>query len=178
MSPKKASPKESTNKIIADKMLGKAIEEYVEKSKRTVLVVTEFDQRAEVIVSSRIKKLAKKTELIKALKELFEHDDEKDAATDDYILQSDKRFHLPKLAVPFKDAERGWNNDVVVDQATLYLNILGYGKGGNKSLSDTKFKKAEKPEWWDNDNNFQKYSHPSKAEMKVNEDVIESIWRL
>ena len=83
-------------------------------------------------------------------------DDESD---DDYILQSDKRFHLPKLAVPFKDAERGWNNDVVVDQATLYLNILGYGKGGNKSLSDTKFKKAEKPEWWDGENNFQKYSH-------------------
>ena len=52
-------------------------------------------------------------------------DDESD---DDYILQSDKRFHLPKLAVPFKDAERGWNNDVVVDQATLYLNILGYVK--------------------------------------------------
>ena len=106
---------------------------------------------------------------------MFEHDDEKDAATDDYILQSDKRFPLPKLAVPFKDAERGWNNDVVVDQAALYLNILGYGKGGNKSLSDTKFKKAEKPEWWDDDNNFQKYSHPSKAKMKVNEDVIESI---
>ena len=61
------------------------------------------------------------------------------------------------------------------DQATLYLNLLDYGLVGYKSLVDTKYKTAQKPEWWDDDNNFEKYSHPSKAKLKVNEDVIVSI---
>ena len=60
------------------------------------------------------------------------------------------------------------------DQATLYLNLLDYGLVGYKSLV-TKYKTAQKPEWWDDDNNFEKYSHPSKAKLKVNEDVIASI---
>ena len=171
----KVSLKEMTRQVIADKMFGKAIEDYGEKSKRNVLVVTEFDNRTDVIVSANIaRKLENKPELVKALTELFEleNDDEND---EDYSLLAHKRFHLPKLAVPFKDIERGWNSDLVSDQATLYLNILGYGNGGSKSLVDTKFKTAEKPEWWDDDNNFEKYSHPSKAKIKVNEDVIQSI---
>ena len=48
-----------------------------------------------------------------------------------YILLAHKRFHLPKLTVPFEDILRGWNNELVIDPATLlYLNILGYGNGG------------------------------------------------
>ena len=81
------------------------------------------------------------------------------------------------MLAPFKNIKRGWNNDVVIDQTTLYLNILGYGKGGTKSFVATKLKKAEKPKWWDDANNFEKYSHPSKAKMRVNEDIIESILR-
>ena len=57
------------------------------------------------------------------------------------------------------------------DQATLYINLLDYGLVGYKSLVYTKYK----TEWWDDDNNFEKYSHPSKAKLKVNEDVIVSI---
>ena len=38
------------------------------------------------------------------------------------------------MAAPFKDHESGWNLNLVVDQATLYLNILGYGKGDAKIL--------------------------------------------
>ena len=58
------------------------------------------------------------------------------------------------------------------DQATLYLNIMDFGWSQKKSLVNTKYKTAEKPEWWDEDNNFDKYSHPSKAKSKVNEHVI------
>ena len=170
---KKPNLKDMTKHVVADKVFGKAIEDYGEKSCRNVLVVKEFDKRAEIIVSTNIaKKLEKKPELVKALQELFEVDDDDD---DDYSLCSNKKFHLPKLAVPFKDTSRGWNTEVAQDQATLYLNILDYGLGGTKRLVDTKYKTAEKPEWWDDDNNFEKYSHPSKAKVKVNEDVIKSI---
>ena len=104
------------------------------------------------------------------MKELFGDDDSNDE--EDYKLLLHKNFHLSKLAAPFKDTERGWNNELAVDQATLHLNFLGYGKGGNKSLVDTVGKKTE---WWDDDNNFDKYIQPSKAKMNVSEDVIESI---
>ena len=40
------------------------------------------------------------------------------------------------------------------DQATLYFNLLDYGLGGLKSLVDTKYKNAQKQEWWDDANNF------------------------
>ena len=135
----KKSLKEKTNEVIADRMFGKAIADYGETSKRKVLVVTEFDNRAEIVVSSKIaKKLEKRPELVKALKELFELED--DSKDEDYELLSHKSFYLPKLSVPFKNVERGWTYDVAIDQATLYLNILAYGKGGTKSLVDTKFK--------------------------------------
>ena len=177
MSTEMVTLKEKTNKVIADKVFGKAIIDYGERSRRNVLVVTEFENRAEIIVSNNIaKKLEKKPKLVEALQELFELRNDEEVQ-DDYSIVSNRGIHLPKLSVPFKDVSRGWNNDMVVDQTTLYLNILGYGKGGSKSLVDTKFKNAEKPEWWDDSNNFEKYSHPSKVKMKVNEDVIESILR-
>ena len=52
---------------------------------------------------------------------------------------------------------------------------MDFGWGGKKILVNTKYKSAEKPEWWDDDNNCEKYSHPTKAKLKVNEDVISSI---
>ena len=167
--------KEKTSEVIADKVFGKAIEDYGEKLRRNVLVVTKFENRAEVIVSTNIaRKLEKRPELAKALQELFESGND-GQEEDDYSLVSNRSIHFPKLLASFKDIKRGWNNDVVIDQTTLYLNILGYGKGGSKSLVDTKFKKAEKPKWWDDANNFEKYSHPSKAKMRVNQDIIEHI---
>ena len=38
--------KEKTSEVIADKDFGKAIQDYGEKSRRNVLVVTEFENRA------------------------------------------------------------------------------------------------------------------------------------
>ena len=42
--------------IIAEKTFEKAIEDFAEKNKRNILVVKEFDGRAEVICSSSIAK--------------------------------------------------------------------------------------------------------------------------
>ena len=44
------------------------------------------------------------------------------------------------LFAPFKDKARGWTKETVSEQLTLYLNILGYGYGGDKSLVKTKNK--------------------------------------
>ena len=98
MSTKMVTLKEKTSEVIADKVFGKAIEDYGEKSKRNVLVVTEFENRAEVIVSTNIaRKLEKRPELVKALQELFESGND-GQEEDDYSLVSNRSIHFPKLA--------------------------------------------------------------------------------
>ena len=82
-----------------------------------------------------------------------------------------EKVELPKLFASFKDKSK----ENVQDQATLYLNILGYGKGGEKSLVDTPKEKSEKEDFWPDSVNFKKFGHPSKALIEANEDLIEII---
>ena len=105
----KLSAKEMTKQVIGDKMFTKAMEEYGEKNQHKLLVVKEFDGKAEVVCSSKIaRKLKQRPDLIKELQKLFVDgvDDENEDDVDDendYELVSNKAFHLPKLPVPFKD---------------------------------------------------------------------------
>ena len=47
--------------FFADKMFAKAVEDYDEKAKRKVMVITEFDKKPEIVVSTKVaKKLEKK----------------------------------------------------------------------------------------------------------------------
>ena len=63
----KVNLKEMTRHIVADKLFGKVIENYGEKSSRNVLDVKEC------IVSANIaRKLERKTDLVGSLQELFE----------------------------------------------------------------------------------------------------------
>ena len=127
----KLSAKEMTKQVIGDKMFTKAMEEYGEKNQRNLLVVKEFDGKAEVVCSSKIaRKLKQRPDLIKELQKLLvdgDDDENEDNVDDenDYELVSNKAFHLPKLPVPFKDVKNGWNIKVARDYATLYLNLLG-----------------------------------------------------
>ena len=84
---------------------------------------------------------------------------------------------LPHLFAPFKDKTRGWTKDNVSEQLTLYLNLLGYGIGGDKSLVKTKSKTASKPSWFPDSVDFDSYTHPSHAKLQENEDIIESLFK-
>ena len=89
---KKSTLQDMTKQVIADKMLMKAVENYAEKNNRDVLMVTEFDNSAEIVISSRIRrKLEKQPELVRALKELFENEDADDH-DEDFKLFSSKRY--------------------------------------------------------------------------------------
>ena len=124
------TPKVMIKQIIAEKTFEKAIEDFGEKNKRNILVVKEFDGRAEIMCSSSIaRKLKKRPEFVKELQKLLE-DDTETTDDDDYNL----------VYIPFKDTKRGWNIEVARENATLYLNILGYGIGGSKSLVTRKNK--------------------------------------
>ena len=60
-------------------------------------------------------------------------------------------------------------------------NLVGEGFSyghGHKSLIDTKFKKAEKPDWFSTKLTFGQYEHPSKEVVQKNEFLIEGIFDL
>ena len=66
----------------------------------------------------------------------------------------------------------------VEQQALLYINILGYGNGGQNTLADSKRHKALKPNWFPSSVAFDgpdAYTNLTKASLEKNEDVIESI---
>ena len=59
---------------------------------------------------------------------------------------------------------------MVAEQLNLYLNLLGYGVGGDKSfVAGTKNKDTSKPAWFPDSISFEDYSHPSKAKLRENE---------
>ena len=188
---------------MADKLLKKNLETYV-ASGRKLLVITSFDNIKNISGSFGImKQLENNPELVEILKNLFvdeapednlkqqedkseenQQEDKSEESETNHItknneettkLYTNKTFHLPKLACPFKDKHCGWNKHVARDQTLLYLNVLNYGCGGEHTLKDTKHKKAEKPKWWPNSLNLDKYPHPSQASISANEDIIESI---
>ena len=90
-------------------------------------------------------------------------------------LKSTRPLTLPPLFAPFKDEKKGWTKSNVAEQVTLYINLLGYGYGGDKTfVASTKHKDSSKPEWFPDSISYESYTHPSKAKITKNEDVIES----
>ena len=49
-------------------------------------------------------------------------------------LKSTRPLTLPPLFAPFKDEKKGWTKSNVAKQVTLYINLLGYGIGGDKTF--------------------------------------------
>lgn len=178
-----------TEQVVADKKLQKALTTYVVEEKRDLLCVTIFDGKVELCSSPEIAELLEKeTGLIAGLVKLFEEKakadlargkDAKSANVDPKPeLKSNRPLTLPPLFAPFKDEKKGWTKSNVAEQLTLYLNLLGYGIGGDKSLvASTKYKDTKKPSWFPDSISFEDYTHPSKAKLNENEDVIESIFK-
>ena len=49
-------------------------------------------------------------------------------------LKSTRPLTLPPLFAPFKDEKKGWTKSNMAEQVTLYINLLGYGIGGDKTF--------------------------------------------
>ena len=64
-------------------------------------------------------------------------------------------LHFPPMAVRFKG--RYWTLQKARDQLSIYMNLLGFGKGGSK-----KYKKAaDEPSGWPDQLSFTDFHHPS-----------------
>ena len=181
-----------TEQVVGDKKLQKALTNYVVEEKRDLLCVTIFDGNAELCSSPEIAKLLEKEpDLMSSLMKLFEEKAKRDVeekgkpniVKSDSLqtkleLKSTRPLTLPPLFAPFKDEKKGWTKSNVAEQVTLYINLLGYGIGGDKTfVSSTKHKDSSKPEWFPDSISYENYTHPSKAKITENEDVIDSIFK-
>ena len=169
--------KKMTADVVGDKKFSKAMTSYVEEEKRDLLSVTVFNGKAYFNASPKVAKIMEEhPDVMEALTDIFEKnlldDDEKLEKPELKVAES---IALPLLFAPFKEKKMGWTKENVSEQLTLYLNILGYGVGGDKSLVKTKFKTANKPVWFPASVDFDSYTHPSHGKLHENEDIIESI---
>lgn len=165
--------------VISDKKFCKAMSCYVEEDNRDLFTVTVFDGKSQFSASPRIAKIMEDhPNVLELLKGVFENElGPKEAVVEKPEVKVLGDISLPLLFAPFKDKTRGWTKDNVSEQLTLYLNILGYGIGGDKSLVKTKFKSASRPSWFPTCVDFDSYTHPSHAKIQENEDIIESLFK-
>ena len=172
--------KQLTDQVVEDKKVQKALTSYVEGG-RHLLCVTIFAGKSVLSSSPEIaERLEKKPELMAALMELFEDKSlvtAKSEETDEKPeVKMNRPLILPPLFAPFKNEKKGWTKAMVAEQLNLYLNLLGYGVGGDKSfVAGTKNKDTSKPAWFPDSISFEDYSHPSKAKLRENEEIIESL---
>ena len=136
--------KEQVAKVVADNVPKKALKTYTNKGKRSLLNVTVFDGVVDIQGSKRvIAALKGNPELEYSLHKLFDilkdvpEEDIEDGEVDEDLKEEVSSLNsivsLPKLFAPFKDKSRGWTVKNVEQQALLYINILGYGNGGQHS---------------------------------------------
>ena len=65
---------------------------------------------------------------------------------------------------------RRWNLHRARDQLNIYLNILGFGKGGSRKYKVP----ADEPEGWPDEVSFINFEQPSYAKLNTVNTVIES----
>ena len=80
-----------------------------------------------------------------------------------------QQIRFPPMFAKFKGHH--WNLERARDQLQIYLNILGFGKGGSRKYRV----EADEPEGWPDEHSFVDFLHPSYAKLSVVNDIIESI---
>ena len=80
-----------------------------------------------------------------------------------------ERVEFPPMDVKFKG--QLWTHKKARSYLTTCLNILGFGKGGNKKFQNP----DDEPEGWPEEHSFESLGHPSHATLNVANDIITSL---
>ena len=83
--------------------------------------------------------------------------------------KSTEKVEFPPMKVKFRG--HLWTLQKARDQLSIYLNILGFGKGGTRKFKEA----ADEPDSWPDEHAFESFEHPSYANMATINDVIESL---
>ena len=147
----------------------KALKEYVVKEKKRVLCISIRGQ--EVIMGGEEDSvvLAKENmenmtlgEITRAMKEMEE-------VEDDFNFKSTEPVTFPPMKVKFKG--KRWNIKTAREQLAVYMNIIGFGRGGSKQYG----RADDEPEGWPDEHSFVALQGAGYASVKVASDIIESL---
>ena len=83
--------------------------------------------------------------------------------------KSTQKIVFPPMSAKLRGRQRNLNR--ARDQLNIYLNILGFGKGGSRKYKVP----AVEPEGWPDEVSFINFEHPSYAKLNTVNTVIESI---
>ena len=152
----------SKNQIKADQTFDKMLKDHVtNKGRRTLCIsirgsqaVLSGEEDSVVLANENLNEMTV-ADLIEAMQGM-----EKDHA---------EKITFPPMKVKFIGCR--WSLQVARDQLSIFMNILGFGKGGTK-----KFKvAAHEPDGWPDEHSFEAFEHPSYANLNMVNDIIQSI---
>ena len=155
-----------------DKKFDKVLNEHVSKNRRRTLCISV--RGTQVVLSGEENcvevALANKEEmtvgdLIEAMKVLGGAEEDEEMK-----FKTSEKIEFPPFRVKFKGKQ--WTTLRAREELSKVLSILGFGKGGTKSFKVA----ADEPAGWPDAHSFVAFEYPSYANMKVANDIIESLF--
>ena len=89
---------------------------------------------------------------------------------DDFVYETFKPELLPKLTCDMYD-EKSWTGNVPYQNLMIYMQVLGFGRSGNKKYKN----EDDKPEGWPSTVSFTDSVHPSYLSKDAITQVIEGL---
>ena len=158
----------SKKDIKADQTFDKVLKEHVVKKNRKTLSIMIRGSQAVLSGEEEAVKLAHENMENLTVEELLESMTNTESDGDLKFMTTEK-VKFPPMFAQFKG--RRWTLGRARDQLLIYLNILGFGKGGSR-----KYKVAEDElEGWPDEHSFVEFAHPSYAKLSTINDIIESL---
>jgi hypothetical protein len=157
----------SKREIKADQAFEKLLKEHVAKKNRRTLcisirggqLVLSGDDESVTFAHENMEHMTVE-ELIGAMKNMEK---------DELNYKTTEKIRFPPMFVKFKG--RRWTLQRARDQLQIYLNILGFGKGGSRKYKNL----DDEPEGWPDEHSFVDFLHPSYAKLDTVNDIIASL---
>jgi hypothetical protein len=155
--------------IKSDKAFEKTLKDHiVNKSRRTVClsirgtqVVFSGEENSVILAKDNMEDMTV-ADLVQAMKAM---DDEPEGLR----YKTTETVVFPPMKVKFKG--RRWNIQAAREHLTIYLNILGFGKGGTRKYKEP----TDEPDGWPDEHAFVTFEHPAYSKLDMANDIIESL---
>ena len=157
----------SKRDIKADHVFERVLKDHVAKKKRRTLCISIRGSQAVFSGDEESVTFAQENMVHMTVEELIGA--MKDMEQGEVKYKTTEELQFPPMLVKFKG--RNWTLEQARAQLQIYLNILGFGKGGSKKYKS----EADEPEGWPDQHSFTDFLHPSYAKLDTINDIIASL---
>ena len=157
----------SKKSIKADQTFDKVLKEHVVKKNRRTLCISIRGSQAVLSGDAEAVTFAQENMENMTVEELM--DIMKNMDSEELEFKTTQKVVFPPMFAKFKG--RRWTLNRARDQLNIYLNILGFGKGGSRKYKVP----TDEPEGWPDEHSFVNFEHPSYAKLNTVNDILESI---